>query len=82
MYDPAVYDNREPITVDNGTASAEGGGGDMGGESDLGDMDDAETGGGFFGGTGDSAPAPAPDDESPTAEPTAPEPETTAPITT
>ena len=63
MYDPAVYDNREAITTENGSSDGGGdsGGGDMGG--DLGGGDDTgDTGGGFFGGVGDSAPAPAADD--------------------
>lgn len=63
MYDYAVYDNREPITVEGGNApegspepsSDEGDlagleGGDEGG-------DDTGADGGFFGGGGDTAPA-------------------------
>lgn len=86
MYDPAVYDNREPVVVDTGASSggAPGGmddlGGDLGGGG--GADDTADTGGGFFGGAGDSAPADAAADDaaatSPTAAPAAAE--TPAPV--
>ena len=67
MYDPAVYDNREGITVETASAAAGGefGGGDLG----TGNEDDAGTGGGFFsGGGGGAEEAPASAAE-PAAEP-------------
>jgi hypothetical protein len=81
MYDPAVYDNREAITVDAPAAGeggalppADDGGGDEGGDTGGGGST-AETGGGFFAGGdaagGDDTAAPA---EEPAAEPAAPEP--------
>lgn len=58
MYDPAVYDNREAITVESAESAA--GGAFGGGELGTGEEDDDGTGTGFFGGGGggaDEAPA-------------------------
>lgn len=73
MYDPAVYDNREAVTIETAEAAAGGafGGGDVG----TGSEDDSGTNTGFFGGGGGDATD---------AEPAAPEPapETTPPAAT
>lgn len=77
IYDPAVYDNREPVTVDGGDAGGGGGMDITSGEGDMGmDDDTADTGGGFFGGAGDTAPA------TDTAEPATAPAETPAPAAT
>lgn len=78
IYDPAVFDNREAITVET-QAAVEGGafgGGDLGtGDEDGGDADG--TGGGFFGGGGgDTEPEAEPAADTPPAEETPPPEET------
>lgn len=73
MYDPAVYDNREAVTVETQVAAAGGsfGGGDLG----TGQEDDDGTTGGFFGGTGGAdAEPPAEEEPATTEEPPAEEP--------
>jgi hypothetical protein len=63
IYDPAVYDNREGITVEAGAAEASGDLGDAGGGEDV---DGTATG--FFGGGGGAAPAEPPAEETPPEE--------------
>ena len=63
IYDPAVYDNREQLTVDQPDAGADASfAGGLGGEEDIG-------GGGFF--TGGAEP-PAPTDQAAAEAPSAP----------
>ena len=69
IYDPAVYDNREGITVESAPAGGTGGG-------ELPPPEDDGTGGGFFsdtGGGGEEEPAA---EEPPAEEPAAEEPAT------
>lgn len=77
IYDPAVYDNREGITVEAVADTGSGGGG--GGMDDMGGDEDT---GGFFGGGGDTDTAEPAADDADAAAPAEPAAETPPPATT